>query len=157
MAISPNLWRLVDAKEPEKPNDALGYLKNNSAGHQSLVTELRATATENGQLRQKVETLEKEKFLLEEQHSATEATLKKEKFLLMEQLSATEAKLKAALEKTEEKVKDKEEPKHVGDKEEPAKVAVEAAKDDDDDEAGKKVRGELIHKPFYLRQRQAGL
>ena len=76
-------------EEPEKPNDALGYLKNNFAGHQSLVTELRATKTENGQLKQKVETLEKEKFLLKEQ------------------LSASEAKLKAALEKAEEKVKDK--------------------------------------------------
>ena len=47
------------------------------------------TEKENGQLKQKVETLENEKFLLKEQ------------------LSATEAKLKAALEKAEEKVKDK--------------------------------------------------
>jgi len=80
-------------EEPEKPNDALGYLKNNFAGHASLVTELRATKTENGQLKQKVDKMEKEKFLLKEQ------------------LSATEAKLKAAMEKAEEKVKDKEEPK----------------------------------------------
>merc|ERR1719220_876686 len=99
-------------EEPEKPNDALGYLKNNFAGHQSLVTELRATKTENGQLKQKVETLEKEKFLL------------KQKF------EQTEAKLKAALEKAEEKTKDKEEPKPaeptVEEKEEPAKAEEES-------------------------------
>ena len=76
-------------EEPEKPNDALGYLKNNFAGHGAIVTELKATKTENGQLKQKVETLEKEKFLLKEE------------------LAAMEAKLKAAQEKAEENVKDK--------------------------------------------------
>ena len=95
------------------------------------------TEKENGQLKQKVETLEKEKFLL------------------MEQLSATEAKLKAAQEKAEEKVKDKEEP---------AKVAEEAAEDDDDnnndddDEAGKKkVRGEIQYRVRQVLVTSVGL
>ena len=59
------------------------------SGHGAIVTELKATKTENGQLKQKVETLEKEKFLLKQK------------------LEQTEAKLKAALEKAEEKTKDK--------------------------------------------------
>ena len=47
-------------EEPEKPQDAAGYLKNNFAGHGSLVSELDAVKSENGQLKQRVETLEKE-------------------------------------------------------------------------------------------------
>lgn len=109
-------------EEPEKPNDALGYLKNNFAGHGAIVVELKATKTENGQLKQKVDTLEKEKFLLKER------------------LAATEEKLKAALEKAEEKAKDKDdEPKKpaeaaaVEEKKEPeaAKVAEEAMETED--------------------------
>jgi len=87
-------------EEPDKPNDALGYLKNNFAGHGALVTELRTVKIENAQLKQKVETLEKEKFLLKDQ------------------VSSTEAKLKAALEKTEEKAKDKAAEKPAEEKEE---------------------------------------
>merc|ERR1712018_335214 len=88
-------------EEPDKPNDALGYLKNNFAGHGALVTELRTVKIENAQLRQKVDTLEKEKFLLKDQ------------------LSSTEAKLKAALEKTEEDAKDKAAEKPAEEKEKP--------------------------------------
>jgi len=87
-------------EEPDKPNDALGYLKNNFAGHGALVTELRTVKIENAQLKQKVDTLEKEKFLLKDQ------------------LSSTEAKLKAALEKTEEDAKDKAAEKPAEEKEE---------------------------------------
>ena len=87
-------------EEPDKPNDALGYLKNNFAGHGALVTELKTVKIENAQLKQKVETLEKEKFLLKDE------------------LSSTEAKLKAALEKTEEKAKDKAAEKPAEEKEE---------------------------------------
>ena len=47
-------------EEPEQPHDALGYLKNNFAGHSSLVNDLEAAKSENGQLKQRMETLEKE-------------------------------------------------------------------------------------------------
>ena len=47
-------------EEPEKPEDAAGYLKTNFAGHGSLVSELDAVKSENGQLKQRVETLEKD-------------------------------------------------------------------------------------------------
>ena len=47
-------------EEPEKPQDAAGYLKNNFAGHGALVTELDTAKSENGALKQKMETLEKE-------------------------------------------------------------------------------------------------
>merc|ERR1712066_857798 len=93
-------------EEPDKPNDALGYLKNNFAGHGALVTELKTVKIENAQLKQKVETLEKEKFLLKDE------------------LSSTEAKLKAALEKTEEKAESTEKPQ-----EEPAKMDTAPAAD----------------------------
>ena len=59
-------------EEHERRNDALDYLKNNFASYEAIVTELRETKIANGLLNQKVETLEKEKFLLNVQLSTTE-------------------------------------------------------------------------------------
>ena len=47
-------------EEPERPQDAAGYLKINFAGHGELVSELDTAKSENGALKQKMETLEKD-------------------------------------------------------------------------------------------------
>ena len=47
-------------EEPERPQDAAGYLKINFAGHGELVSELDTAKSENGALKQKMVTLEKE-------------------------------------------------------------------------------------------------
>ena len=47
-------------EEPERPQDAAGYLKINFAGHGALVSELDTAKSENGALKQRMVTLEKE-------------------------------------------------------------------------------------------------
>ena len=101
-SLAQGLAALYD--ERDKPNDALGFLKKNFAGHAANVAQLRAVKTENGLLKRKVETLEKEKILLKERHSKTEAKLKAEnrqlkqkvdeEKSLMDQLLKAEARLK---------------------------------------------------------------
>ena len=66
-------------QEPDKPKDALEYLKNNFAEDGALRTELGTVKTENGHLKEKVAALEKEKDLLEEKLSTAKAGLEKAK------------------------------------------------------------------------------